>query len=280
MNFLIAKIRERGNGPKYWKLLSGNEDIYTVDPEMPHIPYNPATNLDEEEWFSIDSFSKKPFSLPFLQKPFNTPSYPQFRKKDFEKLDFLFSYQNDNIFCFQNITKSQLIRKKIVSFNGECAYSASSKSITIHAIPDAIYLNDVNRLYFKRLSAITSIFEGIAELYREATEEETQEFLKNPMIQLENGFNVSNVKTPNRKRIALAMQTLSKFDDTERNELFTYIHEYCGELDVVEEKAFVIGSEDQLKSFLYGIEQRYYTAPINREKRLANSIILLKNGSA
>lgn len=276
MSYLFAKIRERGNGPKYWKLLSEDEDIYTVDPDMSYIPYNPATNLDEDEWFSIESFSLQPFFLTFLQGQFNTANYSRFRSRDFGKLDFLFTYQSENAFCFQNITKSQLVQKKILSFSGECTYSSSSKSITIHAIPDAIYLKNMDRLYFKKLSAITSIFDGISVLFREATDEETQEFLRNPMIQLENGFDASNVKTPNRKRIALAMQTLSRFDDTERGELFTYICQYCNDLDVVEERAFVIGSETQLKSLLYGIEQRYYTTPVDQEKRLANSVVPLR----
>ena len=33
-----------------------------------------------------------------------------------------------------------------------------------------------------------------------------------------------------------------------------------------------IGSEENLKQLMYGIEQRYYTTPIGNEKRLANSI--------
>lgn len=289
MNFLIAKIRERRQrDPKYWKLLSIEEDLYTVDPSMPHVPYNPATNLDEDEWFSLDSFSQHTFFLPFLKDEFNSSAYLQFREQDFSKLDFLFSYQgNGNFFCFQNITKSQLVRKKCIyldgiffSINREYVYSADSKSIPIHSIPDAIYQKDIDRLYFKRLSSITSIFDGISVLFREATNEETQEFLNNPMISLENGFNASNVKTPNRKRIALAMQTLSRFDDREMNELFTYIRQYCNDLRVVDERAFVIGSEDQLKALLYGIEQRYYTTPVDQEKRLANSVVSLRDSAS
>lgn len=281
MNFLVAKIRERGNRPKYWKLLSGNEDIYAVDPDMSHIPYNPATLLEEDMWFSIDSFSSKSFCLPFLREPVNTTSYPKFRLRDFEKLDFLFSYQNDNIFCFQNITKSQLVRKRALSvLSGEWSYSDDSKSITIHVVPDAIYLKDVDRLYFRKLSGITSIFEGISELYREATEEETQEFLNHSMIHLADGFTVRSVKTANRKRIALAMNILGNYGDAEMGELYSYIRQYCNDLEAFEDRAFVIGSENQLRSLLYGIEQRYYTTPIGQEKRLANSVVPLENYSA
>ncbi len=272
MSYLIAKIRVRGQGEKYWKLLGRDEDIYRIDTEMSHVPYTPDTKLDEDEWFSIDSFSKQTYCLPILLNRMNTTSYPQFRSQDFSKLDYLFSYQGENAFCFQNITKSQLVRKKTVFFNEECSYSSDNKSITIHSEPDAIYLKSIDRLYFKKLAAISSIFKGISELFREATYEETRAFLSNPMISLANGFNANSVKTPNRKRIALAISTLHNFGNEEKDELFMYIHQYCSDLDVVGSTSFAIGSEIQLKSLLYGIEQRYYTTPIGLEKRLANSV--------
>lgn len=38
-------------------------------------------------------------------------------------------------------------------------------------------------------------------------------------------------------------------------------------------KTFSVGSEDDLKMVLYGIEQRFYTIPIGGEKRIANSVL-------
>ena len=40
------------------------------------------------------------------------------------------------------------------------------------------------------------------------------------------------------------------------------------------EGRFVVRSNEDLKNLLYGIDQRYYTTPINNEKRIANSIII------
>ena len=37
-------------------------------------------------------------------------------------------------------------------------------------------------------------------------------------------------------------------------------------------KSFSIGSEEDLKNLLFGIEQRYYTTPVTKEKRVANSV--------
>jgi len=46
----------------------------------------------------------------------------------------------------------------------------------------------------------------------------------------------------------------------------------------VSENSFEVGSENELKMLLYGIEQRFYTTPVGGEKRLANSVITPNQG--
>lgn len=76
----------------------------------------------------------------------------------------------------------------------------------------------------------------------------------------------------------MALETLSKFDTKEKKQIFKYISKYCNNLEVDEKnKSFSIGSEEELKELIYGIEQRYYTTEIGNEKRLANSIIKISN---
>ena len=59
------------------------------------------------------------------------------------------------------------------------------------------------RSYYGKLSSISSIFYGIDQLHREATEAETAEFLNQGFVELVEGFSSADVKTANRKRIAL-----------------------------------------------------------------------------
>ena len=139
-----------------------------------------------------------------------------------------------------------------------------------------ILLYHPDTLYFKKLTTITGIFSGIAALYQEATQEETETFLSNNFILLSMGFSADNVKTANRKRIALAMETLGRFTPQEKRGVFGYIREYCQGLTFDEDaENFAISNEEELKRLLYGIEQRYYTTPFGGERRLANSVIRL-----
>ena len=45
---------------------------------------------------------------------------------------------------------------------------------------------------------------------------------------------------------------------------------------MITKQNFTIESENDLKSLLYGIEQRYYTTLLGNEKRLANSVTTIE----
>lgn len=46
-----------------------------------------------------------------------------------------------------------------------------------------------------------------------------------------------------------------------------------------ENNSFIINDEEDIKKLVWGITERYYETPISREKRVANSIINIQNGT-
>lgn len=128
------------------------------------------------------------------------------------------SYQDD-IYYFQNVSKSNLQPQNWLHIGDDYEYVEDGKVINIHKFTNAIYVKESDTLYFTNLLKISGIFKGIGELYMEATYEETGSFLSNYFITLSNGFSSSNVKTANRKRITLAVDTLNKFNLIKKNEL-------------------------------------------------------------
>lgn len=281
MNHTIARIRSRVQGSKYRKILS-EEILYTLpDGLNPHIPYSPAHNLDEECWFGIENFTQQEYCLDILRTVFVSAEYnTDLTRDEVDKIDFIFSYQDENdspVFYFQNITKSQLQYRRFISLGDRFTFNENSRNITINSVPDAIYIPSADILYFKRLSSISGIFDGISELYREATQAETATFLENDFISLQDGFSAENVKQPNRKRIALAIEKINGFDDVQRTAVFGCIREYYPDL-IDGDGAFMVSTDDELKLLLYGIDQRFYTTPDGRERRIANSIIPINQG--
>lgn len=278
MNTVFVKLRLNGNASKYRKMLSTEEPLFNSIAELvvSSSDYSVATLLEDGEWFKITEMSQKAYAIDLVQQKFETVDFNSLSKDDFSKIDFIFVKNNNEIF-FQKLTKAKLATKKSIMFLGEAyEYKSDSEAIVINNIPDAIYCCETDILYFRKLEPIVGIFKGISELYIEATDEETEQFLQNDFIELRNGYGSVNVKTANRKRIALAKETLSNLNEEEKRNIFNYIGEYCPDLKT-ENNTFSVGNEEELKMVLYGIEQRFYTTLVGSEKRIANSVVLMSS---
>lgn len=273
MNYLIAKVKRKR---EYFRVLSEEEDIFTFPSDLINpIDYNPAYKLEDDEWFVIGEFSMKGFAIDLLTKEVIPAEYSQITLEEYSNISYLCAIQ-EGYYYFQKLSDSYLIKKSFFSISNEPSIVKNKPIIIINSLPDAIYDCGNDKLYFKKLSTISSIFRGIDSLYKEATHEETEQFLHNEFIQLASDFSAHRVSTPNRKRIAMAMDTLANLNERDQRSIFSYIKEYCDDLTFNEEESFFqIGSDDDLKKLLYGIEQRYYTTPLGGEKRLANSVLVL-----
>jgi hypothetical protein len=270
MNHLIAKTKGR-NGD-YFKVIS-DEQIFELPDDLDNpVEYEVDHNLDEDSWFAITEFSEKDYCIDFLTRRFVSADYRQLPQASYTNIDFLCAYQS-GVYYFQKISSKQLIQRKWFNISADPTLHDNTPIIVIDEYADAIYVNNEDTLYFKNLASISSIFKGIDILYREATQQETEEFLENDFISLTNDYSAQKVKKANRKRIAMAKETIARFTPDEKQDIFRYIREYCEELVFDEnETNFTVSNEEDLKKLLYGIEQRYYTTRIGGERRLANSV--------
>jgi len=275
MDFILAKIKgKRLKKTAYKKIISEQklfDEIVIHDGACEE--YSPDHNLDEDSWFKVDNFSEQTFFPDFLENNFVSAEYDLIKKDEFNKAAFLCSIQNGNYY-YQKVTPSLYMVKKMLKFQEFAEIESCENRIIINNTPDAIYFKDKDRLVFRSLPSVSSIFKGIDQLYKEATEDQVEEFLDNDFINLDQSFTKESVSKPNRKRIALAMDTLKTLSENERIELIGYIGDYCGgnlTIDKEEEKVKVSNDVD-LKYLLYGIEQRFYTTPFSHEKRVANSV--------
>lgn len=276
MDYLIAKIKKEKESP-YEKLWSGNEEVYKMPQDLDGaIPFEAGRELDDDEWFKIENFTEQEFCIDILKSEFRTTDYPEANKSKTNTIDFICDYR-DNVYFFQRILKTSLLVQKRLTLGDNVSLDNGDKSIVINDIPDAIFVEKSNILYFKKLQRISAIFKGIEDLYKEATNEETEKFVENDFIQLGEGYDVDKIKTMNRKRIAMAMETLKSFNKKQQKEVLDYTHKYYPHLKYQsKEGVFTVDNEDEMKYLLWGIEQRYYTTPITKENRVANSVSKLE----
>lgn len=273
MDHLIAKVKTR-TGNKYRKLLS-DVAIFSVTIDD-SVEYSPATLLEDDQWYRLSHFSNREFCIDILREPWDSTEYELLNTIDVAKMDYLCSYQSENEYHFQRVYKSNLLRGKRFMHIGDNIQVEERENILILSdTPDAVYYKDADCLYFKKLETIATIFKGIDILYREATQPEVESFLNNGFIALGDDYSAPKVGKANRRRVAMAIDTLSKLDDQQKQDVFTYTNQYHPGLHY-DGRAFAINSENDLKNLLYGIEQRFYTTPVTNEKRVANSITLIE----
>jgi hypothetical protein len=277
MNYLLAEIKKRGKSEKTFKIFSVDDNVYPLPTDLDHPKaYNSDYKLEDDEWFHIPNFTNSDYCIDLLKQEFNSAEFNQITKSQLENIKYLIAHQihdENGYFFFQKINTSQLVKKSWFKISDTPTLEKEAPIVIVNDYADAIFSVEDDILYFKKLTSISSIFKGISELYREATQEETEAFLEEDFVKLEEDFKADNVGTANRKRIALATDTLGRFSDNEKVEIFDYIKDYCNDIPYDDEaRTFTVKDEDGLKHLLWGIEQRYYTTKVGAEKRVANSV--------
>ncbi|MFB9148301.1 ATP F0F1 synthase synthase [Roseovarius ramblicola] len=273
MDHVLAKVKRLRKNP-YKKLISNTTLYPPIDlARVTLVDYNPDHNLDEDAWFKIDNFSDQDFFIEELRAPIDSKDCDDITKDKFDEIAFLLALQDDDIF-FQKVTPSSFIKRKLICFGETVNLEVGASRIVIKGRPDAVFIRNTDQLLFRDIATVSSIFRGIDELYKEATEEQVKEFLDSEFIKLSNGYDHSMVSKPNRKRLALVADTLQNMPRDQRNNLILYIKEYCRDgIELTDdEESFNLSNDKQLKLILYGIEERFYTTQYSQEKRLANSV--------
>jgi len=270
MKHLIAFLGSRSGGLQ--KILSTDEDIYEPQYLSSSTPYSDQTLLDDGEWYFIEGLSETDFTNDFvtMASPIDTTPLNQIQEASYEKIKYL-CYESNGRKYFQKSFSSSILKRKWFTIAEEPVFESDKKIITLSAVPDAVYDIEEDKLFFKDLSRIKAIFNGIESLYREATQAEVSGFLEQDFIEMSESYNSEQVKVPNRKRIAQITEKMSDFSEVEKIQIFSYIHDYRPEVNF-ENGVFTIESEEDLTAVLYGIDERYYTTGVGHEKRIANSV--------
>lgn len=269
MQILLGRCSSRMKNNKIKTILTG-DTIFTLPDLTATEIYAPEKSIEANEWFRLEQYSTKSYTNLIIDEFSDTTNYAPITSNFYSNLEYLCCISEGN-YIFQKISKNNLISKRWIGLFGDFIIEQNKPILILGEYIDAVYDKPNDVLYFKNLSHVTSIFEGIDQLYKEATTAEVQGFLTSSFITLKSDFNSNKVKTANRKRIALAKTTFENFDELQKIEVLEYIHKYCPNL-TLSSSSFSIGDENELKALLYGIEQRYYQKPITKENVVANAI--------
>lgn len=271
MSELIGKIQG-----EYKNILNQQNNIlddFEVN-AIEAINFTPGYKPDDDEWFRIANFSQSEFHIPQCNPNYSTASLNQITNSDYQRIAAIGIIQNGQKH-FQRITPSLFVaRKTILDYSGAPQIVEHKNQIEIRSKSDAVYISTSDTLYFKAIGKIKLIFPGIEELHREATQDEVDAFVANEFIDLD-GVEANAIGALNRKRIADIGTKYNGLTKEKKNLLIAYAKSKAG-VDI-ENEAFKIHSETDLKKVLYAMDQRYYYADIYEENRVASSVRVVSN---
>jgi hypothetical protein len=273
MNYLLAKVGGRKGG--FLKVMSNEEELFNMPDLSDTQIYSPSYKLEDNEWYKLADFLSLGYENDLIGTAFNSTDYNQINRQQYSAISYFCSKQGD-FYLFQKMSATRLLNKKWFQISGTPTLEINKPIIVLNSYVDAVYDINTDILYFKNIATVKSMFKGIEELYREATQDEVDDFLSHNFISLDDNFTSESVKTNNRKRIAIAIDILNQFTEDDERQIFQYIRSYCKDVPV-DGDTFLISKEDHLKKILYGIEQKYYTTPLGNEQRLANSTLTLSS---
>ena len=270
MFILIGKVKSG-----YRKILSQeNKIIDQLDIDNVNaVKFDPSYKLEDDEWFYIAEFSKKDFFVDLCKNYFSAASLSQIDNNEYDEIQCIIIFQ-DGQKHFQRITPSCFVnRKTILDYSGQPKIVEHRKQLEVKLESDAIFITAEDTLYFKQIARIKTIFLGIEELVREATQTEVDNFLSHGKIKLQERYDARSVGSHNRKRIADIGNKYLSLPPEKQQELVDYAKDKTG--INFENGTFKIGSETDLKNLLYAMDQRYYRAEIYEENRVANSVRII-----
>ncbi|TXL02637.1 hypothetical protein BMR07_17360 [Methylococcaceae bacterium CS1] len=275
MTEIFAKIKN-----EYKNILSQSENVvddFDVNVNnINEIEFSLCYKPDDDEWFKIKMFSKKKYFIEQCTDNFSSASINQIDNDDYTDISCIIISQDSNSTkkkYFQRITPRCFVDQTVLFLVGDPKVVKNKKQIEINRKSDAVYLADTDTLYFKKIATIKEIFPGIEEIEREATQDEQNAFLENACISI-SALKKTSIGVQNRHRIANMEKEYNALSDEKKEKLITEAKKKTGVN--FKDGCFVIKSETDLKKVLYALHQRYYDADCYEEKRLANSIMVIK----
>lgn len=241
-----------------------------IDPENSR-EFDPEIKLEHEEWFYIEIDDEHMSMVKEYEDKFlNTAGLNDVNEEEFSKIDLIFRKVENDGLVFQKITKSRrMVDKSILKWRYRRAErTIIEKGIELKSENDAYYDGN-NKLYFRSFRTIRSLFNGIDDYYRIASQAEVDEFKQFNLVSFVSDF---EIKTNNLKMLAVLKDYEINLDDTNiKHTLLRTYREYPRqEFNLDQNNIFQIDSNKKLTSFLKLALGRLYTNPITHDKMEAN----------
>jgi len=273
---IFAKIKGSKRQPPEHRVLfvnpeSSNDFHFYLPPTISEkTKFNPEKKLDSHEWFYVELSPDQIGSMiqPYLINENSSADLNKAIESDYSVIEVVYRVIHSTI-IFTKITDSFRIRNRILlKFHDleQAKLIKEESSIEFSGKKDA-YFDGNNRLYFRDFSKIRSMFPGIEEFYREATQSEKQEFLDNDLFDVED-IEPDQIGQRDSSRIAAILNddTIGLRDGSNTTKILRAAQEFA-ELGIhVQSGRLIMKDKKDLHTILNLITSRYYISDITGKK--------------
>jgi len=263
---------------KFAKIGTLNKNI--IDEIFPDVPiseaieFSPKTLKEDGQYFYIDLSENLDIINPFFKIINSSGSYNPINKDQIPKLDGIYvSSPNPDYLPnlkFQRIWQKYYFKKSyIINCDSDCTLIENKEFIKLGNVTDAFFDGKTNRLYFKKFSQITKLFDQISIFYREAQAEDIEFFKKIKTLQVEVPNELIGVKYGRKVAHLIDEKVLeNKNIDT----LVDYANKYKQKINLKDNK-IVINEPKDIETVYNIAFELFYTSEISNEQRMTNSIV-------
>lgn len=234
--------------------------------------FDPEVKLEHEDWFYIEiDDDHMPMVKEYGDQFLSTVSLNDVTEEEFSKIDLIFRKVGNDELVFQKITQSKrMVDKSILKWLpniGKPERTIIDNGIELKSEIDA-YFDGNDKLYFKNFRTIHSLFKGIDDYYRIASQAEVNELKRIDLV----SFSDFEIKSNNLKMVAILKDDEIDLSDTSIiSTLLTSYEQYPEQDFKVSEGKFIIDTNKRLTSFLKLALGRLYTNPITSYQMEASS---------
>ena len=244
------------------------KNIYKIPNVKLAIPFEiDSRSLAENEWYFITPTEERKEEMlsEYVSEGTGTMLDPM-HAEHYKEIRVAYMISGEEKF-FIKMTSRRVIRaQQYVVFGETPQLIDQGNAISLSGEVDA-YWNGT-KLFFKKFSLIQSLFPGIKKMYKELTEQETNEFLSSTLFELKEEMSSDFVALSNRKKIASIIDgKVIDLKDTETCEKYLeYAKQYNLDLEIADGKIALIDNSD-IGKVISLLGESFYTTEITGERR-------------
>ena len=255
------------------------KNIYKIPNVKLAIPFEiDSRSLAENEWYFITPTEERKEEMlsEYVSEGTGTMLDPM-HAEHYKEIRVMYVAAGADKLFTKIGTRHMSQAQKQISFGEKSELVEQANAILITGEVDAYW--DGTRLYFKKFASIRSLFPGIQKVFREMTEQKTNEFLSSPLFELKEEMSSDFISLKNRRLINTLVEskTIDLTDPEVYEKYVEYAKQYNLDLEIENDKIALIDNSD-INKVLGLFAETFYTSEINKEKREIRSSKKLVHG--